>query len=64
MTFNPFDDLKGFAITRPPLIVFVICLSLFGIVLMSLAFYVNDPSTQLKDPDVSQVWLLLLFDIV
>lgn len=47
------DNLKGFASNRPPLVVFMICLGLFAVALLSLAYYikVND----IQNPDVSQV---------
>jgi len=55
---EPIENLKAFASTRPPLIVFMTCLGLFGLILMTLAFYIKD--AELKKPTVSQDWNVFL----
>ena len=51
MGLAPYENFRGFASSRPPLIVFMICLGLFAIVLMTLGYYVQVQ----RNPDVSQV---------
>jgi len=50
---SPLENLKGFAASRPPVVVFMVCIALISIILMTLAFIVKD--NELKKPDVSQV---------
>jgi len=50
---SPYENLKGFAVSRPPVIIFMVCIALISIILMTLAFIVKD--NELKKPDVSQV---------
>lgn len=54
MTLAPYENLKGFASARPPLVIFVACLGLFGLVLMSLAYYVK--LAEIDAPEPSQNW--------
>lgn len=49
-----YENLKAFATSRPPIIVFIACLGLVGVVLMTLAFYINDG--QLKTADITEDW--------
>jgi len=50
---SPFENLKGFAVSRPPVVIFMVCIALISVILMTLAFIVKD--NELKKPDVSQV---------
>ena len=50
---SPYENLKGFASSKPPLMIFVACLGLFGLVLMSLAYYVK--LKELDAPEPSEV---------
>lgn len=50
---TPYENLRGFASSRPPLVVFMVCMGLFAIVLLSLAYYVK--WNEIKNPDISQV---------
>jgi len=50
---SPYESLKAFAVSRPPVVIFMVCIALISIILMTLAFIVND--NELKKPDVSQV---------
>ena len=53
MAMNPIDNLRGFVSSRPPLVIFMLCLGLFTIVLLTVANYVQ--VTKLRNPDVSEV---------
>lgn len=59
MSLAPYENFRGFASSRPPLIVFMICLGFFAIVLMTLGYYVKI-SDQVRNPDVSQDWNVFL----
>ena len=50
---SPYENLKGFAVSRPPVVIFMVCIALISVILMTLAFIVKD--NELKKPDVSQV---------
>lgn len=52
------ENLKGFATTRPPLVVFMVCMGLFATVLLTLAYYVG--THEIRDPDISQDWNVFL----
>lgn len=42
MVFHtPINNLRGFVSTRPPLVVFTVCLTAFAITTLSLAYYVE-----------------------
>ena len=56
MALAPYENLKGFASSRPPLMIFVLCMGLFGLILMSLAYYVK--MTEMIPADTSQVIVL------
>jgi len=58
---SPYENLKGFAISRPPVIIFMVCIALISIILMTLAFIVKD--NELKKPDVSQVKSSIQFSL-
>lgn len=58
MGLTPYENLKGFVSTRPPLVVFMICLGSFAVILLTLAYYVK--VQELRNPDVSQVSLQFL----
>ena len=53
----PVENLKGFAMSRPPFIIFLVCLGLFSVILMTLAFIVKD--NELKNPDMSRVGIFI-----
>ena len=55
----PLENLKGFATTRPPCILFMVCLGIISVILMTLAFIIKD--NELKKPDVSQVCYFMSF---
>ncbi|XP_070572351.1 transmembrane protein 248-like [Ptychodera flava] len=48
------DNTKGFIITRPPLVVFILCVGAFAIAMVTLAYYVK--IHQIQDPDITQDW--------
>ena len=48
-----YENLSGFASSRPPLVIFMVCMGLFAIVLLSLAYYVK--WNEIQNPDISQV---------
>ncbi|XP_077995502.1 transmembrane protein 248-like [Glandiceps talaboti] len=49
-----FDNLKGFLLTRPPLVVFILCVGAFAVAMVTLAYYVK--LHQIQDPDIAQDW--------
>ena len=53
MAIAPYENLKGFAASKPPVVVFMVCLGSFAVVLLSLAYYVK--LSELENPDISQV---------
>ena len=53
MAITPVENLRGFVSSRPPLVVFMLCLGLFAIVLLTVANYIQ--VTELRNPDVSEV---------
>ncbi|KAK2193500.1 hypothetical protein NP493_12g09000 [Ridgeia piscesae] len=54
MAITPVENLRGFVSSRPPLVVFMLCLGLFAIVLLTVANYIQ--VTELRNPDVSEDW--------
>ena len=48
---NIFEILKRFIATKPPLIVFIICLLCFFVILVVLMIYLN--THELKNPDIT-----------
>jgi len=58
MLLEPIENLRSFATSRPPLVVFMACMGVIALILMTLAFYIKD--AELKKPDGSQVnWRIL-----
>lgn len=55
LQLTPLENLKGFATSRPPIIIFIACLGLVAIILMSLAFYINK-SGGLRTADITEDW--------
>ena len=53
MTFTILENLRGFFNSRPPLVVFMICLGSFAISLILFAHLVK--SREIPDPDVNEV---------
>ena len=53
MGLAPYENLKGFATSRPPLVVFMVCLGAFAVVLLTLSYYVK--VHEVPNPDISQV---------
>ena len=62
MAITPIENLKDFAHNRPPVMVFMACLGLFAIILMSLAYYVK-LTEEIPDPDIRQVCCIAIFII-
>lgn len=58
VTLTPLENLKGFATSRPPIIVFIVCLGLVAIILMTLGFYIKDG--ELKTADITEDWNVFL----
>ena len=54
MGLAPVENLKGFATTRPPLVVFMVCLGLFAFILLTLSFYVQNTEL-IQNPSASEV---------
>uniref|UniRef100_T1IQ77 TMEM248/TMEM219 domain-containing protein n=1 Tax=Strigamia maritima TaxID=126957 RepID=T1IQ77_STRMM len=57
-SFNPLQNVKGFILTRPPVLVFLICLITFAVTALSLAYFVR--TSELRDPNVELDWNILL----
>lgn len=58
MTLAPYENLKGFATSRPPLVVFMVCLGAFAIVLLTLSCYVK--VHEAPNRDMSRDWNIFL----
>ncbi|XP_072043847.1 transmembrane protein 248-like [Amphiura filiformis] len=54
MTYKPLENLKGHASSKPPMVVFVVCLFLFAVAMVSLGLYIKDNAIQ--DYDLSEDW--------
>ncbi|XP_064612635.1 transmembrane protein 248-like isoform X2 [Liolophura sinensis] len=54
MAIGMVDNLKGFAHSRPPLVIFMLCLGGFAVVLVTLAYYVK--VKELTNPDITEDW--------
>ncbi|XP_069677609.1 transmembrane protein 248-like [Periplaneta americana] len=52
---SPLGNLKGFATSRPPLMVFTLCLTAFALTTLSLAYFVRH-SDNIPNPDVRLDW--------
>lgn len=48
------ENLKGFASSRPPLVMFMMCLGAFAIVLISLSYYFK--FNDIYNPDLTEEW--------
>ena len=53
MTYKPLENLKGHASSKPPMVVFVVCLFLFAVAMVSLGLYIKD--NDIQDYDLSEV---------
>ncbi|XP_054749135.1 transmembrane protein 248-like [Lytechinus pictus] len=58
MAVKPVENLKGFTSSRPPLVVFTICILLFAIVLLSLESYIK--RNDVPDYDIDYDWNTLM----
>lgn len=58
ITFTPLQNFKGFASSRPPLVVFLVCLITFAITAASLAYFVR--RSDLRNPDITVDWNIVL----
>ena len=54
MLYTVYENLQGFAKTRPPLVIFMVCLGAFAVVLLTLA-YVIKVHDNLSNPDLAEV---------
>uniref|UniRef100_A0ABM0GNW2 Transmembrane protein 248-like n=1 Tax=Saccoglossus kowalevskii TaxID=10224 RepID=A0ABM0GNW2_SACKO len=54
MGIKVLENMKGFIITRPPLVVFIMCVGAFAIAMVSLAYYVK--IHEIQNPDITQDW--------
>ncbi|KAI8783198.1 transmembrane protein 248 [Biomphalaria glabrata] len=54
MTFIIVENLRGFFNSRPPLVVFMICLASFAIALITFAYIVK--TKDMPNPDISEDW--------
>lgn len=52
------ENLKGFTSSRPPLVMFMVCLGAFAIALISLSYYFK--SNDLYNPDLTEVSTLIM----
>lgn len=52
------ENLKGFASSRPPLVMFMVCLGAFAIVLISLSYYFK--TNDIYNPDLTEEWQTFL----
>ncbi|XP_072921904.1 transmembrane protein 248-like isoform X2 [Hemitrygon akajei] len=52
------EDVKYFLADRPPLVVFILCISSLAVAFFSLGIYVQ--SHEITNPDVPQVWNIVL----
>ena len=55
MLYTVYENLQGFAKTRPPLVIFMVCLGAFAVVLLTLA-YVIKVHDNLSNPDLAEGW--------
>ena len=53
MTYKPLENLKGHVSNKPPMVVFVVCLFLFAVAMVSLGLYIKDHDVQ--NYDISEV---------
>lgn len=56
MGFVMYENLKGFASSKPPMVVFMVCLGAFAVVLLTMGYIVK-VRDQLKNHDLSEVRL-------
>lgn len=54
MTYKPLENLKGHATNKPPMVVFMVCLFLFAVAMVSLGIYIKDSAIQ--DYDLTEDW--------
>jgi phosphotransferase system glucose/maltose/N-acetylglucosamine-specific IIC component len=55
MAFMIVDNLRGFFVSRPPLVVFMICLASFAIALITFAYVIK--VKDIPNPDITEVRL-------
>lgn len=55
MGFVMYENLKGFASSKPPMVVFMVCLGAFAVVLLTMGYIVK-VRDQLKNHDLSEDW--------
>ncbi|CAI9715485.1 Hypothetical predicted protein [Octopus vulgaris] len=58
MAFPIYENLRGFATSRPPIIIFMICLGSFAVVLLTLAYYIK--VREITNPDITEDWNMFL----
>lgn len=51
----PLNNLKGFASSRPPLVVFTLCVTAFALTTLSLAYFIKN-SDSVPNPDAATDW--------
>lgn len=54
MAFPVYENLKGFATSRPPIIIFMVCLGAFAVVLLTLAYFIK--VREITNPDITEDW--------
>lgn len=52
---SPFGNLKGFTTSRPPLVIFTLCLTAFALTTLSLAYFIRN-SERIPNTDVRVDW--------
>ncbi|XP_074642214.1 transmembrane protein 248-like [Tubulanus polymorphus] len=58
MALTPVENVKGFVTSRPPLVLFMISISLFAIVLLTLSYIIK--VNEIKDPNFAEDWNVFL----
>ncbi|KAL8577459.1 hypothetical protein ACOMHN_021911 [Nucella lapillus] len=54
MTFTPVENVRGFFVSRPPLVVFMVCLASFAVALITFAYVVK--VRDMPNPDINEDW--------
>lgn len=57
MAFAIVENIRGFFTSRPPLVVFMICLGAFAIVLITFAYVIK--VKDMPNPDVTEVCIII-----
>ncbi|KAL0266266.1 UNVERIFIED_CONTAM: hypothetical protein PYX00_008860 [Menopon gallinae] len=59
---SPLQDVKGYSSSKPPIVVFVMCLLLFACATFAMAFYIQYTDI-ISNPEIKSTWKKFLFDL-